>query len=200
MSKVLTKAGSFDATWIAEHIGDFPEMESTFGYARPDGAGNVDFHFNVDVTPAITTELDAFLDEYAEVYPNAPYACQIKSAIALTDGKTDQLIHNGFSFAGNDFSLSLPAQTNWQGLVTMFNAGIIDPVNDFPYEVSTKEGGTAFLADATELLQFAGTAAVTVGTHLHDGRVIRDALNAIDLQAVDVQAQIDAQIAINDAR
>jgi len=109
--------------------------------------------------------------------------------IADIDSRTTELIMGGFPFGESNFSMSEPAQRNWIGLLSAYNAGMIS----FPFTISTVEEGMYQLADATVLMQFMGAFMlyqVDPNQPLGSGRVLKAQVNACTTVA-QVEAIVD---------
>ena len=89
------------------------------------------------------------------------------------DANTVALIAAGFTHSGKQFSLSLSAQTNWMGVLTMSAAAGLT----YPYPVATIPNGYHNAADEAEMLTIAGVALVRKGWAIASGAVLKQAVN-----------------------
>lgn len=101
------------------------------------------------------------------------------------DYKTQKIISNGFTFDSNQFSLSIEAQINWSGLVTL------ESLLTWPMTLTTKGDGSYSLAQAN-LLYFIGTGKTVITTTLDSGRTLKIAVNNSTTQA-GLDAVIDSR-------
>lgn len=98
---------------------------------------------------------------------------------AEIDEKTQRLISQGFAFDGEQFSLSVRAQTNWLGLKVLENLLV------FPVELTTHDDKAYYLEQA-DLNAFVGTGAAIVQQYLESGRALKgQVLAAQSLAEVD---------------
>ncbi len=95
---------------------------------------------------------------------------------AQIDAKTDELIKVGFTHDSKQFSLSLAAQSNWNGLITAFKADLITDPADFPFHVTTLDNDDYAIPDGTALLTIGGLVLGTVSAHLTSGRILKKAI------------------------
>lgn len=103
----------------------------------------------------------------------------------VIDHKTQELIGAGFTFDSEVFSLSIPAQINWN---TLKNSAA-----DFtwPMDVTTIDDA-AYSLSLANLGNFWGTAMITVKTHLDSGRALKASVNAATDKA-GVDAVVDSR-------
>lgn len=97
------------------------------------------------------------------------------------DAKTIQLISNGFVFDTKNFSLSLPAQSNW----TNIKANMADfiTLNAFPLEITSRQG--VYMLSEANVFSFWATAMGTVKAHYGSGNDLKELItDAIDKAAV----------------
>ena len=128
----------------------------------------------------------------AYVAPIGPTLDDVKAAkIEAIDARTQELIRAGFTWAGNQFSMSDAAQRNWIGMGTMQSLGIMQ----YPFPVSTVNEGVAYLQSANDLMTFLAAYA-TYQTNpsgpLGSGRALKALVTACET--------VDAVNAIVDAR
>lgn len=109
-----------------------------------------------------------------------------QAAFDAIDARTDQLIQNGFTYAGKTFSLSTTAQTKWLGLVLAKDA----PSMTYPYTVSALDESSYSIADGNEVVTIYGTIIATVSTLVAGGKALKDAVFAA-ADAPGVAAVID---------
>lgn len=82
------------------------------------------------------------------------------------DAKTQEIIARGFSYDGSNFSLSVPAQANWNALVTRLLCGKLP----FPYSVTTLEDGEYTIQTVESFNDFIDAAVYGVGYPIAVGR------------------------------
>jgi len=87
------------------------------------------------------------------------------------DIRTGELISAGFTFDGENFSLSQNAQLNWVGLKSL------ETLITFPINVTTKGDGEYSLAEAN-LNAFIGAGKAAVQAHLDSGRALKVQVSA----------------------
>jgi len=122
----------------------------------------------------------------AEIVPFVPEVMSKEEAalerIRQVDSKTSHLItDNGFVFTchGQDpqnFSLTIPDQSTWNGMSIASIAGIIP----YPITVSTIDDFPFLLYDQTDVLTFYGTGATTINTRLVSGRGIKNEVHRLE--------------------
>jgi len=105
--------------------------------------------------------------------------------IKKIDEKTQYLISQGFSFDGEQFSLSEPAQINWLGLKTL------EDVITWPIEITAKSDGSYSLAQSN-LTFFLGTGKATIQAYIDSGRNLKIATNNATTQA-ELDAVVDGR-------
>lgn len=99
--------------------------------------------------------------------------------IIAIDDKTDSIIAQGFTFDGQQFSLSTQAQTNWLGLAAL-QAFISWPIN------VTTHANTSYLLTLLNMPSFIGTGMATIQGAIGSGRALKIAVNnAADQAALD---------------
>ena len=103
--------------------------------------------------------------------------------IRKIDEKTQYLISQGFSFDGQQFSLSEPAQINWLGLKTLQDA------ITWPMEITTKGDGVYSLSEQN-LIYFLGTGKAVIQGHIDSGRDLKIAIIEATTQA-ELSAVVD---------
>lgn len=116
-----------------------------------------------DDTPISKQELDA---KYIELLKNRKNE--------EIDIRTVELIKLGFSYDGEIFSLSEPAQINWIGIKQASDAGLIS----FPFPVTTSSDGKYELQDANDVTTFYLTGLGAKKTYLDSGRALKTLINA----------------------
>ena len=98
-----------------------------------------------------------------------PLQRRANQRIVYVDRKTKQLISQGFTFDGRQFSLSLPAQKNWLGLKTL------EDILQWPVKITTIDDLEYSLAQS-DLNAFLLKGEQTLQTHLDNGRSIKNAM------------------------
>jgi len=73
-----------------------------------------------------------------------------RNKIAAIDSRTQELIQAGFSWGGNNFSMSDAAQRNWIGLGVMKANGLIQ----YPIPVGKVDEGMVLITTEQELISF----------------------------------------------
>ena len=107
--------------------------------------------------------------------------------IVAVDLRTDELIAQGFAFAGKVFSLSLAAQAKMTGIHAVKD----HPAITYPIVWNTKDDlDHHSLASAAEVEGFYLTALGTIRAHLDSGTALHDAVNAATTQA-ELDAVVD---------
>lgn len=86
--------------------------------------------------------------------------------IEAIDAKTQEIISRGFSYDGHTFSLSVPAQANWNALVTRLLCGKLS----FPYSVTTFDDIEYTLLTVQSFNDFIDAAVYGVGYPIAIGR------------------------------
>jgi hypothetical protein len=103
------------------------------------------------------------------------------------DTRTEELIDQGFSFAGKVFSLSSNAQKYWIGMM------VGKDLLTYPLVVNTlDDSSTLSVTDAVMVLQMYGTAMGTVKAHLASGTALKDLVRAATT-IPEVQAIVDSR-------
>lgn len=98
---------------------------------------------------------------------------------AEIDARTQEIISGGFTFDGHVFSLSIRAQTNWLGLLTLKD------LFAWPCNVTTDDDLQYSLALAN-LIPFIGTGSGTVASAISSGRALKLQVNAAEtLEEID---------------
>jgi len=87
------------------------------------------------------------------------------------DIKTEKLILNGFTFDGKQFSLSIPAQTNWNSLKVAIFTGMLNE-NNFPYTITTLKNDV-YQLQWEDTMSFFTTALGTGSQILMQGRILK---------------------------
>ena len=88
----------------------------------------------------------------------------------VVDNATDARVAQGFRLDGHRFSLSPAAQLNWTGLLATATAGVVQ----FPVACSCQCHKAAYSLQSTmQLMQFVGTALVTIEVALSAGRALK---------------------------
>lgn len=88
------------------------------------------------------------------------------------DAKTASLLSSGFTYNSKTFDLSDQARTNWIGLYTGRD------LLTYPFTITTADGGSYDLADATDLTQFFGAGLSRV-KQIYDGaRTLKEQVTA----------------------
>lgn len=83
----------------------------------------------------------------------------------LIDAKTQELIFQGFAFAGLHWSLSINAQINWSNLPKM-------PEFAFPLNMQDMDG-TDYVLSYEERMNFYYTSMAVKNTHLQSGNALK---------------------------
>lgn len=102
--------------------------------------------------------------------------------IRKVDERTKQLIESGFTYNGNQFSMSDAAQKNWIALATLGLKGWVA----YPYEISTKDENKVSLANSTELDAFLmayATYQTDPSQPLGTGRVLKEQISSATTKA-----------------
>ena len=146
-------------------------------YVQRDGAGKV-IGKHARPQPGRATE---FLDPaHADLQPTLA-AHKLVRYVEI-DLRTQELIAGGFVHAAKTFSLSLPAQHNWHGLLT----GSDNSWLSFPVVVGTIDNDTHSLSNAAAVGSFVQDGFAVVFGHLSSGRTIKKAIfDAANRAAVD---------------
>lgn len=120
-----------------------------------------------------TAELAAWNDELAPVFLDSAKTARI----AAVDLRTQELIAEGFAFAGKRFSMSEAAQRNWIAL----SSGLANGMLPFPMAVSTVDEHSHVLAAANDLKAFLGAYMVyqaDPAQPLGSGRALKERITA----------------------
>ena len=113
---------------------------------------------------------------------------QKETRIIQIDARTQEIISNGFQFDGQMFSLSTNAQQNWTVLMVMLLAGKLT----FPFKITSKDDGSYFVQNLTDLSAFIDSAFYAVNYQLEYGRVLKAAVLAATTQT-ELDAVVDAR-------
>lgn len=124
------------------------------------GDSSVYSNLSWDSSPIPEAELDGIFLSEAK-----------KGRLSEVDTKTVQLISGGFTFDGNQFSLSQAAQINWVGLKSLKS------LMAWPVNITTLNDGEYALAQAN-LDSFIGTGKFVVQSHLDSGRALKSQILA----------------------
>lgn len=119
---------------------------------------------------ATAEELASGFPEMIEILvEDLPDGMTIKQAkqekFGLIDAKTQELIFQGFAFAGLHWSLSINAQINWTNLPTM-------PEFAFPLNMQDMDG-TDYVLSYEERMNFYDAAMAAKNTHLQSGNALK---------------------------
>lgn len=134
-------------------------------------------------------ELDTYLSNNRSDYNSWEVNLHLddnkKRKIQEIDKKTTEIISRGFIFDGHAFSLSLAAQLNWSGLVTL------ESLLTWPMTITTIDDGAYSLSQAN-LLYFIGTGKNLITSTLDSGRTLKIAINSSTTQE-ELNAIIDSR-------
>lgn len=134
-------------------------------------------------------ELSDYLESHQTTYSNWEVNINLtenkKKRIKEVDRRTQEIISNGFTFDSNQFSLSIEAQINWSGLVTL------ESLLTWPMTITTKVDGSYLLAQS-DLLYFIGTGKTVITTTLDSGRTLKISINNATTQA-ELDAIVDSR-------
>lgn len=100
--------------------------------------------------------------------------------IAEVDAKTQYLISQGFEFDSTQFSLSLPAQVNWSGMMTL------QALLTWPMSITTLDDGEYSLAEE-DLVAFIATGKTVITNNLDAGRSLK-----LQIKAATSLTELDA--------
>lgn len=135
---------------------------------------------NVDFEEELTSEeeltLDQIIADTKAGHPVAALQCVKEKKNKEIDQRTVELISDGFTYDGEQFSLSIEAQSNWDGLEYCVKEGYLTP----PTDVSTINDGEYILADASGVHAFYQTAVGTKKARLDSGRALKQQVNDCD--------------------
>ena len=124
---------------------------------------------------ALSTEevgtLDTVVEDYSQATgPEVDELLVAQSAkLSEIDTNTRNIIHKGFDFNSEHFSLSDNAQKNWMGNLVAKGEGLVT----FPLAVTTDDDAEYTISDETELVQFSATALAGVNTPIATGRALK---------------------------
>lgn len=106
-------------------------------------------------------------------------AYKVAKADAI-DARTAELIAIGFTYdTDKQFSLSMPAQANWNGLANMLALNLLVEPDDFPIEANTIDNEDTYLiTDIADATAFFSTAAATKKAHLDSGTALKKSVSA----------------------
>ena len=151
----------------------------------------INYNNETDIISIVTVhELDGVeaasfnyhVSDYLLNFSNFEYNKRKK--IEAIDLRTDELIQAGFMYNGESFSLSLEAQLNWIGLLSMATANLLT----YPVVISTKESGTYDIVDINDMYSFSGQAMVAASTPIASGQALKGrilaATNEVELAAI----------------
>jgi hypothetical protein len=172
------------STAINRNTLEYRERVSTPRYtvghpeANPDAA---DWILSPDLTPVAGLEQkywkltgDIFsamtAGERTAVDDSVPYLNPLKAKrYGEIDLKTQALIAVGFTYDSNQFSLSLPAQHNWHGLLMAADKTWVT----FPFVISTIDNNEYTLPTVAACNQFVRDGFDVVKGHLESGRSLK---------------------------
>lgn len=103
--------------------------------------------------------------------------------ILAIDSKTRDIIAKGFAYDGQQFSLSMQAQTNWLGLATL------QSLLTFPIGITTA-ANTTYTLDQANVMAFIAQGVQVIKDAVGSGRFLKIAVNAAQTQ-VDLDAVVD---------
>jgi len=167
----LVKAGCCDFTRqfdVATHTqrNDVPEPPKPYRAKNYPGGGST-FHRWTG-------------SEWAEV--DIPLSDLRNSRYEDIDIRTGELIAEGFTHAGKQFSLSIESQINWT------NIGMVPSLLTYPYKISTLlDDQVHSFADAAEIQTAYAIAVGTKESHIASGRAIKE-----QIIAATTKAELDA--------
>ena len=104
-----------------------------------------------------------------------PLEDRILLTLKLIDMKTHEIIQRGFIWIGVKFSLSIPAQSNWNSLFTRNLAGKLS----LPYEVTTEDDDPYVIQDQSEFDGFIDQAVFVVGYQIYYGRQLKTYIKSV---------------------
>jgi hypothetical protein len=114
-------------------------------------------------------------DEPAPEQPPIPTLEQLKAMrIVAVDERTSELFGSGFTFGGDKYSLSMPAQINLIGAVALVSAGMIS----LPSKWSRQDGSSFIIEDLATLTGFLATGLGQCIALRNSGAALRDAISA----------------------
>jgi len=122
----------------------------------------------------LTAEQETALDDFMATYDGEVYHARL-GRLQSVDRVTQVVLSRGFTHAGKAFSLSLPAQANWNRMAAQHAAGKLSFPTD---KVSLANGQRHTFADANEYEAFEDACTTAVEAALEAGRTLRDQLYA----------------------
>jgi hypothetical protein len=112
-----------------------------------------------------------------------------QSKMKTIDGRTDELISVGFTYASKQFSLSITAQAKMTGTHQVKD----DPALTYPINWNTIDDNDAYsIANAADLDGFYLTGLGTIRAHLDSGTTLKDSVRAAATIAA-VDAIVDSR-------
>jgi len=113
-----------------------------------------------------------------------------KNRIAEIDKTSRETIKKGFSYDGEKFSLSAAAQSNWNSLIGLHNAGLAP----FPIECSTIDDGVYNITS----LDFFAAAFTAFGGRLKTGRALKLKVKTSDDPESVVEEEIVEEVIVEE--
>jgi hypothetical protein len=108
--------------------------------------------------------------------------------IVAIDEKTEHLLSLGYSYDGNTFSMSIPAQVKMIGLVTAHSAGILVDPDHYPVNYACLDETEYLIVDSASLLAMYGAGFTRMRTVCCGGADLKqqclDATTQAELDAV----------------
>ena len=134
-------------------------------------------------------QLEEHYTTYADAYDTYSDTLELEvlkdKMIVEIDRKTQSIISNGFVFDSHTFSLSIPAQINWTGLLTFEN------LLSWPMAVTTIDDQEYVLAQSS-LLYFLNAGTTVIATTIASGRNLKLSVKAATSLA-DLDAIVDSR-------
>lgn len=143
------------------------------------------------------SDVDWFYDSETEAFTQEDSLAKAKhDKMEAIDARTNALIFDGFEFpadSGNIFSLSIKAQSYWNGLGNLISTGLLSDAQDFPMTVNLKDdSGVHILQNIQAATQMFAAAAATVKGHLASGTALKNQVRGATSVA-EVEAVIDSR-------
>ncbi len=144
------------------------------------GGDNLDIEMDSTLSGAEETVLDDTVT--AHTILTALEIAKHKKNLKI-DHRTSELILEGFVYDSKQFSLSMPAQTNWIGLKQAVDEAVLTP----PIDVGSKDDKEEYeLTAAADVTAFYGAALGAKKGHLDSGRALKLSVEAAtDIAGVD---------------
>jgi hypothetical protein len=173
---IFSKATDFNGHFDSDRLVSEIEAAVETSLTSVASAGDV---VTVSFGDTLTTGEDTLFAAVIAGHPLSTAKSHRKTEIDL---KTQSLIGEGFTYGGEQFSLSLTAQSNWLGVLSVGAAAGLA----YPYPVATMTNDHYMAADVAEMIAMATAALTRKGWAVGVGAGLKKAIgDAADQTALD---------------